>query len=157
MNPLDTWYSQPDPWGYQTNNHDINRKERLIMLANFFGPFERCLDIGAGEGWITKDYPAKEIHGYEKSDLAAARFPPNVGRPIPIVGKYDLVCATGVFYAHYPWDIFLGLVKEHASKYVLVSSIRDWEVECVEQIGTEIARQEYPYREFIQCTRVFRV
>lgn len=150
-------YEQPDPWGYQTNEDDQKRKRTIIEVATFFGPYQRCLDIGAGEGWITKDYPAKELHGYEYSNNAAARFPETVKRVVVPIGKYDLVCATGVMYGHYNWPFFMQLIKDHSSKYVLVSSIDAWELPCVNDIGKEIYRTQYDYREWKQRTRMFKL
>ena len=150
-------YNNPDPWGYQSNRDDILRRDILIDISKRFGPYERCLDIGAGEGWITKMYPAKEIFGYELSHQAAARFPPNVNRATVIKGKYDLICATGVFYRHYDWRTFLNIIKTHASKHVLVSSIEDWEIPEVNKIGKVLYETRYKYRDWNQRTRMFEV
>lgn len=148
-------YEKPDPWGYQSNAEDEKRKRVLIAVATLFGPFERCLDIGAGEGWVTQHYPAKQIHGYELSNKAASRFPSNVQRVVVPTGKYDLICATGIFYGHYNWPFFIQLIKNHASKYLLISSIDSWEIKEVETLGREMFRAEYPYREWKQRTRIF--
>lgn len=158
MNNEEQWYrSKPDPWGYQTNRCDIFRKAKLLAVSYRFGPYKRCLDIGAGEGWITADYPADEIYGYEFSDTAAARFPANVKRVIEPEGKYDLITCTGIFYAHYDWYPLMQLVLNHASKHVIVSSIKQWEITEVNDIGRELHYEEFPYREFDQRLRVFQV
>ena len=77
-------YQTPDPWGFQTHPDDAARKQiilnALTLGANKPMRFKRALDIGAGEGWITKDLPADEIFGFEISDTAASRFPANVKR-----------------------------------------------------------------------------
>lgn len=150
-------YNTPDPWGYKTNPLDARRKAILTGIAGFHGPYEKCLDIGAGEGWITEAYPAKILHGLEVSNQAAARFPENVKRVVVPEGKYDLICATGIFYGHYNWPFFLQLIKEHASKHVLVSSIASWELKQVDGIGKEIFRAEYVYNVDKQRTRIFEV
>jgi hypothetical protein len=150
-------YGTQDPWGYQQNPDDLLRKRILTSLSEIFGPYQRCLDLGAGEGWITQDYCAVQAHGYELSDAAAGRFPPRVLRVHDPVGDYDLVCATGVMYGHYDWKRFMQLIRQHASQHVLVSSIKDWEVPDVNGIGHEIFRCEFPYREYHQLTRVFEV
>lgn len=157
ISEIEQSYNTVDPWQYQSNPDDINRKKILCGLSERFGPYERVLDIGAGEGWITSGYSGKNKHGLEVSNQAASRFPSNVKRVIVPEGKYDLVCATGIFYGHYNIPFFLKLIKECASRHILVSSIAAWEHKCVNDLGKEIHRQEYPYREWTQRTRIFEV
>lgn len=160
MQPIDEIeksYKAEDPWHYKTTPDDINRKKKLIDLASKFGPYERALDIGAGEGWITQDLPAKEIHGYEVSDNAASRFPENVKRVLAPQGKYDLILATGIFYGHYNWQLFMEFIRNHASKHILVSSMVPGEHVCVNEIGKVIHQEEFKYRHCNQRTRMFQV
>ncbi len=153
---IDKSYASKDPWGYQTNPEDLKRKAYILHWLRHFGPFTRALDIGAGEGWITKDIPAERIYGYEVSDNAAWRFPPNVTRTEAPEGKYDLVMATGVFYAHYAWRKFERLIQEHSSKYILLCNIKAWEVKT-EIPGKQLIEMEFPYREYIQKLRIYEI
>lgn len=98
---LEAFYSVADPWQFQVTEDDLLRKNRILSAVVQYGPYDRALDIGAGEGWITADLPAQEIHAIEISDHAAARFPLSVHRVSVPDGAYDLVLATGVFYDHY--------------------------------------------------------
>ena len=82
-NEIENWYKKEDPWGYKTNPNDLARKSEIIhSLLSLNIKFNRALDIGCGEGWITKDLPAKEIDGIEISNNATNidRFPNNVNR-----------------------------------------------------------------------------
>ncbi len=155
MTDAPSFFVTPDPWGYQTNPSDIVRKQYIIHMLNLFGPYSRALDIGAHEGWVSKDIPAVTIHGHELSDLAAARFPDNVHRMVD--GKYDLVMATGVLYSHYNWSYLLRMIREHASKYVLTCHIKAWELLAVADIGKQVLEMEFPYREYKQKLRVFEI
>lgn len=103
--------------------------------------------------------PADEIHGYEISDNAAARFPKNVTRVLDPQGKYDLVVATGVLYPQYDWDHFVNLIKAHASNIVLTSNIKSWEVMAAILTipGKEIFSAEFSYRDYVQKLRIFDV
>lgn len=170
-------YDKPDPWNYQTTPDDIERKRRILETLNHYRPnetttdketgvvksyqrpFDRALDICCGEGWITGDLPAKEIHGYELSDKAASRFPANVKHVKKPEGKYDLVMLTGALYEHYDWEQFIRLINEHASEYILTSNVDIWEVpKAVESIkAMKLTWFKFPYREWNQMLRVFRV
>ena len=75
---LEEWYERVDPWDYTVTPDDLYRKQfYLIVLDDLGQSYDRALDIGAGEGFITKDLPAEQIHAIEMSDAAANRFPEN--------------------------------------------------------------------------------
>ena len=152
---IDDSYKTPDPWGYQNNDWDKVRKTTILMYAFHYGPYERALDIGAGEGWITQDLPAKEIFGYEVSDTAASRFPNNVKRVKELEGKYDLVIATGVMYEHYDCQKFIDMILKHASGIIILCNIKDCENKDVKRIPGQIHEGEFPYREYIQKLRIY--
>lgn len=126
---LERNYDNPDPWGYKTNPADIERKRIILEVLNEFGPFERALDIGCGEGWISTDIPAKEIYGYEASEQATARFPSNVidisNFPATVLKKpsFDLVMVTGALYRNYEWEKIVNIVNAVGTKYILTSHI----------------------------------
>lgn len=152
---LDTFYLNTDPWGFASNPDDLKRK--LAILEQVKYRYKRALDLGCGEGWITKDINAEEIHGYELSRLAASRCPSNVHITISPFGRYDLVLACGILYKHYDYGKFLELIKQHASDTVITCNIETWEVGEVVNIGREIYTSSFPYREYKQRLRVFEV
>jgi SAM-dependent methyltransferase len=145
-----------DPWDYYNNPDDANRKAIILDRLEKYGPYVKALDLGCGEGFITKDLPALKLYGYELSDTAAARFPKNVERVITPEGGYDLVVATGVFYRHYDWQKFLRLVKRHASAIFLTSNIKAWEIPELNEFNKKLVHEEtFPYREYEQHLRIF--
>lgn len=152
---LEIWWKKEDAWGYQTNNQDKIRKEKI--LNHLKKRYKRALDIGAGEGFITKDLPAEEIFAYEISDNASSRLPENVKRIKEIEGKYDLIIATGVLYQQYDWRSMLDIIKNHASGTILLSNIASWEVKEVEELGKPVLIEEYPYREYTQRLRIYEI
>ncbi len=151
---IEASYQTPDPWGYQTNPEDAYRKDMILSLLNG-RRFKRALDIGAGEGWITRDLPADHLFGYEVSDTAASRFPVFVRRETKPSGKYDLIIACGVMYSHYDWRRFIDLIKEHASGVVILCNIEAWEVPEVAELGVPLMEGTFPYREFIEKLRFY--
>ena len=64
---LESWYKTEDPWKYKITQDD---KTRLENVLDFLSPntYEKILDIGCGEGFVTTNLPGKEIHGIEISD-----------------------------------------------------------------------------------------
>lgn len=145
---IEEWYKDRDPWGYETNPEDLKRKEVILGFLSGKG-FERALDIGAGEGFITGDLPASELHAIEWSDIAAGRLPAHVKRIYAPKGKYDLVVATGVLYGQYDWQQITKWILSAASGLVLTSNIKSWEINKLprERLLKEL---EFPYREYIQ-------
>lgn len=161
FNEIEAHYNKPDPWAYQTSPQDQRRRENLYHAVRIFGPYQRLLDVGAGEGWITAGYPVPVRHGLELSNQAAARFPAGVTHVVVPEGRYDLVACTGIFYGHYNWPFFMEVIRRHASRHVLVCGVASWEHACVEQIGTPVYEERFPYwidgKEFQQRLRVFEV
>lgn len=153
---IDNWYETPDPWGYQTNPDDLHRKER-ILSAIPDREYRKALDIGAGEGWITKDLPAREVYGFEMSDVAASRFPENVNRIIGIGDKtFDLVVATGVLYPHYDGQALLELVRRAATGIILLCHINEWVIDT-SVLGEPLHEEVFTYRDYTQKLTVYDV
>lgn len=162
---LNSIYVVEDPWQYQSNPCDQFRKNQILYLIetlqSTYGPYANVLDIGAGEGWITKDYPIKHKYGYEAVDAAVARWPDGISRvtdfSIIESPNFDLVVASGVMYEHYDYQLFLNIIQKCARKHVIVTSIREWEVGAVDTIGRCIHSEEFKYREYTQGVKVYDV
>ena len=152
---LEEWYEQDDPWDYTATPDDIYRKRfYLTVLDNLDECFDRALDIGAGEGFITGDLPAKQIHAIEISDNAASRFPKNVERVFAPEGEYDLVLITGLLYKQYDHERIARLASDAASKYVCVGGIEDWLLPY--PFGRMIETFRFPYREYTSVFNVYK-
>jgi len=152
---LEHWYQNEDPWQYKTTPDDASRKEKLINILLEFGPYNRALDIGAGEGYVTESIPAERIHAIEISDLAASRFPANVTRVLEPDSKYDLVMTTGTLYPQYNHEYISNTIKSCAVKYVLVAGIKDWLLDY--KFGKIVHDEEFRYREYTQRVIVYEV
>ena len=159
-------YAKPDPFGVKTNPADAVRKEKIISTLTQWveehrngEPFERALDIGCGEGTITVDIPAKEIVGYDPSDIALSRVPSGTivvtDNPAQIEGKFDCIIAAGVLVKEYDFKSILELIDRHASGIVLTCQTDVTEVHEVGSLqGKPISTVEFPYRSNKQRLRL---
>lgn len=155
---LEKFYTKNDPWGYETNPEDKKRKEIILKELGKYTPdhgFKRVLDIGAGEGWLTKDLPGHEIYGYEISDKAASRFPDNVKRIKDEDlkdQKFDLIIATGVFYKQYDYKKMLDMIMKYANGIVLTCNIKDWEIN---DLPFKTSEMYFPYRQYVEHLAIY--
>jgi|TARA_R110000803_G_scaffold37598_13_gene81125 hypothetical protein len=158
LKQLEEWYDREDPWGYKVHPDDTYRKNFYLAVLEDVGPmFSRALDLGAGEGWITKDLPAVERHALELSDIAASRLPEGVDRVESVDTDYDLVLATGVLYAQYDHVGMDSLIRSASSEshgtIVFVAGIKDWLKPY--NYGRLITEYELLYREYDHVIKVW--
>ena len=146
---LEDWYSEPDPWKYIDNVMDDIRLRNILKLLGWGKKrYDRAIDIGCGEGFITRHLPADEIHGLDLSDKAMSRLPPNVTPVSAPQGKYDLVISTGTLYKQYDHEAIYKLVMQSASRFILVGGIEDWLIDY--DFKRRVQFSVFPYREFTQ-------
>jgi len=153
---LEDWYSEPDRWGYFTNDEDIRRRFHIVNALKLGkGQYSRAIDIGCGEGFVTSFLPAKEIHGLDLSDNALNRLAANVKAVSEPTGKYDLVISTGTLYPQYDHEGLYKLIMSCASEYILIAGIQDWLIP--KHFGKTIHTYSFPYREFTQKLTLYHV
>jgi predicted TPR repeat methyltransferase len=132
---LEQWYKEKDPWDYFNNSEDKARRQKLREALDPYGSFNKALDVGAGEGFITRILPAEEIYFQELSDTASERHPKNHTRVyFGTDKKFDLVVATGVFYEQYDWEEMHDFAIKTLKKggiLLTAPTDRDWETSCL--------------------------
>ena len=160
VSDIETFFTDPDPWGFETNEDDASRRTIIKNACAFYNP-KTILEIGAAEGFITKallevcDYVA----AIELSKTAAARIPPEA-KVVDSPGHwhYDLALAAGVFYGHYDWMQMREWVLEATpdviitSHYDLVGVAHD-DFSEVKDLVQEIP---FKYREGYQTLKVWK-
>lgn len=112
LNALESWYQCDDPWGYESNPDDAKRVDVLLSELPS-GHYRRVLDIGCGQGFVTRKLPGDEVLGMDVSATAIERAQRlesgrlkfmqcslfNAGQ---LSGpRFDLIVITGVLYPQY--------------------------------------------------------
>ena len=169
LEDLERWYSQVDPWGYESNPDDRKRVEMLLSELPC-GPYRRVLDIGCGEGFVTRKLPGDKVLGIDVSKAAVDRARLNESDRLKFMqcslfdaaslpgAPFDLVIITGVLYDQYigrSLPVIYRIVDDLlADDGILVSiHIDAWYrarfpylmlKECV-----------YPYREYVHRLEVY--
>lgn len=168
LSEIEEAYKTPDPWGFKSNPDDAVRKQNIISACRTQRLFyEYALEIGAGEGWITRDLPAAYKYGFEISSNARNRMPPDVTplADVPFGLKFELVVVPGCLYSHYDTKRFFQIIRDNAKDVVVTSNIKAWEHRGMSnrdwlhsELGLcQVSEMEFPYRtEFIQKLRVLR-
>lgn len=155
---LELWYKEPDAWNYFNNPEDTKRRQKILDVLKPY-KFNTALDIGAGEGYITRILPAKKIFFQELSDLASSRQPQEFERVTFQTNKvFDLVVATGIFYPQYDYeemqDFAIRTLKRGG--ILLTVHIESWEKPIEHPDIVEIHTETYPYREYTHKLRLFK-
>jgi 2-polyprenyl-3-methyl-5-hydroxy-6-metoxy-1,4-benzoquinol methylase len=109
---LESWHCNPDPWGYETHPDDAVRKQMLLSELPR-REYALVLDIGCGQGFMTRDLPGRLVTGIDlsaeaiakasqlKSDRLVFRQESIFDLSAPPSSLYDLIVITGVLYTHY--------------------------------------------------------
>ena len=167
---IEKWYSSgDDPWGYDTNRDDAVRKAR-ILGAIPERQFENVLDIGCGNGFVTRDLPGKNITGLEISSRAIAWASPKAPSNIRFLNgslfdipdlalpQMDLIVITGVLYPQYIGNALrlVYVLIDHiltSGGVLLCSHIYEW-YRARFPYHT-VSREYFPYREYSQVLEVY--
>lgn len=165
---LEQWYKTEDPWGYNNNSHDTFRKEILFNEIPKI-EYENVLDIGCGQGFITKDLLGKNLYGVDISESAikyAKENCPGVNFQLGSIFEidklfdfqFDLIIITGVLYPQYIGNscslIYLLIDKILKKNGILVSvHINEWY--SAQFPYFKINQLFYDYREYIHNLEIY--
>jgi predicted TPR repeat methyltransferase len=167
---LEEWYSAgSDPWKYYDNPDDTMRKAR-ILAAIPPRDFEQVLDMGCGNGYLTKDLPGRAVTGVDISEKAVAWANQHTPSHVHFVSgslfdlpdldlpPMDLIVITGVLYPQYIGNA-LRLVYVLVDRILkpggvlLCSHIYEWYRSRFPYLT--ISREYFPYREYSQVLEVY--
>lgn len=171
LQELETWWERPDPWEYENNPDDLNRRA-MLLSALPRRKYKRILDIGCGNGFATQRLPGEEIMGIDISAnaISHARLsaPPHIQYrqcslfQLPRVGwkcEFDLIVITGVLYPQY-------IGKSNRLVYLIVDEqlktggdlvcchIQEWYNSRFPYVT--LSREFYPYRDYVHLLEVYR-
>lgn len=167
---LEEWYENSDPWSYEKNPDDLNRKALLLSVIPR-KKYKKVLDIGCGNGFITNSLPGDKIIGIDISSralhYAKKNAPPHIEYlsysifDLPFLGwgnTFDLIVITGVLYPQYIgqsekliYTIIDGLLINGG---ILVSChIEEWYSARFPNVT--LHREYYSYREYVHLLEVY--
>ncbi len=172
LDEIERWWERPDPWEYEDNPDDINRRAMLLSVLPA-RQYQSVLDIGCGNGFVTERLPGKRIIGIDVSENALSharkrcknqkhiKFMQHSLFDLPHLGwedAFDLVIITGVLYPQY-------IGKSEMLTYLIVDSllkingnlvschIDDWYT-CRFPYIT-LCREYYPYKIYNHILEVY--
>lgn len=154
---IEKFYEQPDPWEYTKLSDDQFRRSHILYVASLGAP-QRILEVGAGEGFITRGLMqiCDDIDVIEISDTAAARLPKEVRRVHEPEGQYDLVLLAGVLYDQYEWEKMREWA-ERSNPEVIITSHYDKVGEAHDSFGRQLTFEaKFTYRDGYQILKVWR-
>lgn len=111
-NELDAWHHSDDPWNYESTPDDRLRKSILLSELPQRN-YRNVLDIGCGQGFLTRDLPGVSVTGIDisneaihkakglQSDRLSFQQASLFDFPGKLDGPFDLVVITGVLYPQY--------------------------------------------------------
>lgn len=168
---LEQFHSSIDPWGYENNREDNNRKDILfseLPKRNYLN----VLDIGCGQGYVTKDLLGQNIIGVDISQTAVDFANKHVSKKhitfqqcslfdldkLFPTKKFDLIVITGVLYPQYIGNssnlVYLLIDKLLSENGVLVSvHINDWYKSQFPYL--KLKQVFYNYREYIHNLEIY--
>lgn len=115
LDELEKCWEESDPWEYENNPSDLNRRAMLLSVLPK-KQYNKILDIGCGDGFITARLPGKEIIAIDISkkaiqqakkknkDFAHIKFHAYSIFDLPTLKwdqSFDLIVVTGVLYGQY--------------------------------------------------------
>ncbi len=166
---LDKWHDKEDPWRYNENKDDAIRKDILLQEIPSRN-YKNVLDIGCGQGFITKDLPGEKVYGVDISQRAI-EFANKMQNENLIFKqgsifeidklftiKFDLIIITGVLYPQYIGKssslIYLLLDKILKKNGVLISvHINEWYNSQFPYL--KVKHTYYDYRDYIHNLEIY--
>lgn len=169
LDDLEEWHSRIDPWGYENNPEDLRRK--AILLSELpTRAYAEVLDIGCGQGFVTRDLPGERVTGVDVSAEAIAhaktlederlRFFCSSIFDLGAVSddRYDLIVITGVLYSQYIGHTLSFVYHEidnllKPGGILAVVHIDEW---CMARFPYLLLKQHfYPYREYTHRLEIY--
>jgi len=166
------WESDPDPWKYENDPADIKRRNILMSLIPE-KEYERVLDIGCGNGFITLELPGKSVLGIDISENAIKHAKRRAGNQkriefrraslfdIPFFEKqetYDLIVITGVLYPQYIGEsklLVYSIIDDilRPGGFLLCCHIAEWY--SLKFPFYLVKNEFYPYKEYTHIYELY--
>lgn len=160
----------PDPWGYDQNLEDHKRLVKLIEVIPP-GKYLETLDVGCGNGFITRHLPGLQVLGIDISEKAIAHAIDRCGNhrlkfragsifDIPGMGlpRYDLIVITGLLYPHYIGQssaLIHQIIDDQLNPGGILAVCHIEGMNPITFPAVCLYRERYPYREFTHLLEIY--
>lgn len=167
---LDEWYSTDDPWGYEKHPDDIMRR-RLLLSELPEREYKSVLDIGCGNGFITKHLPGENVTGIDlseeairiarKHEISRIRYIAGSIFDLPRIfprEKFDLIVITGILYPQYIGranTLVYILIDQVLAEGGILASVHIDEWLTARFPYFTIATKFYDYRQFLHRMEIY--
>ena len=171
LSEIESSYGNPDPWGYFSNPHDQLRRDFLKSVLSKHSP-SRALDIGCGNGFITKTIPASEVVGVDisKAAIDEAKLRSSDGNidyqcrslfelKERNLGTFDCILITGVLYGQYigrSMPLIYRIVDHLLRNDGILISVHIDEWYFAKFPYAHIEKHRYKYRSYTHLLEVYR-
>lgn len=159
---LESWHENKDPWNYDGNDFDTLRRQVLLDEISK-KEYNNVLDIGCGQGFITKKLKGKKVTGIDISQQAIKHANSINQSEVEFLQcsifditnvfqeKFDLILITGVLYSQYigkSSNLIYTLVDQVLEKdgHLLCVHIKEW-YNCNFPY-LKLKEINYPYRDY---------
>lgn len=169
LKEINNWHKKNDPWDYENNPEDEKRRNYLISEIPK-REYSKVLDIGCGQGYITRSLPGKSVLGVDISDEAIKKANEkhiddrlsfrklSLFELSELNEKYDLIIITGVLYpqyigksSNYIYQLIDNLLQPDG--YLVSVHIDSWYKLRFPYL--RLTNIYYPYRDFTHLLEVY--
>lgn len=169
LDDLNSFHKKKDPWNYNSNPED---KKRLNILLSEIPErnYDNVLDIGCGQGFITKHLPGEKITGVDISHEAIDFAQNHSNDRINFIegsifdlnkildSKYDLIVITGVLYPQYigsSSSLIYLIINELLEKDGILISVHIEEWYKCQFPFLKLNEMIYSYREYFHKLEIY--
>jgi SAM-dependent methyltransferase len=169
LDALEAWHESADPWQYESHPDDAKRRD--ILLSELpRADYPRVLDIGCGQGFVTRMLPGRSVLGIDVSAGAIAHAKAFADErldflecglleaPRKLDRQFELVVITGVLYPQYignSLQVVYRIVDRLLAPGGVLASVHIDAWYRARFPYLMLREHRYPYREYVHRLEIY--